>query len=253
MKVYTASRTDIRFIVLLFHAETGALLALIQADHLGRLRTGAASGVATKFLARGTASRVGLIGTGRQARTQLEAVAKVRSLTGAKVYGRDRERQHAFCQEMSARLGVPVEPAGTAEEASRFGEVVITATNSRDPVVRGNWLLPGTHVNAVGANQASRRELDHVAVSKASLIAVDSLDQVKREAGDLIQGLADLGRGWDGVVELSEIVAGKQRGRASEDEITLFKSTGIAIWDVAVASYVYQQAQKKGRGRQIEI
>lgn len=253
MKIYTVTRADLCFAVLLFDAEKGNLLALMQADHLGRIRTGAASGIATKYLARPEASRLGLIGTGRQARTQLEAVAKVRRLTAAKVFGRDETRRHDFCREMEARLGLPVEPAASAEEAARFGDIVITATTSREPVVLGEWLQPGTHVNAIGANMANRRELDDVAVGKATLIAVDSLEQSREEAGDLIQGLARLGRGWEGIVELHAIVTGQHRGRSSQEEITLFKSNGIALWDVAVAGYVYRQALKNGRGKEMRL
>lgn len=255
MKIYTVTHADSRFVVLLFDAESGNLLALMQADHLGRLRTGAASGIATKYLARREASRVGLIGTGRQARTQLEAVAKVRKLTAAKVFGRDEQRRRDFCREMGARLELAVEPAGSAEEAARFGEIVITATTSRDPVVLGTWLEPGTHINAVGANLADRRELDDAAISRAAIIAVDSLEQSRKEAGDLVQGLSRLrdGRGWAGVVELHSLVAGALLGRSSGEEITLFKSVGIALWDVAGAGYLYRQALEKGMGKELAI
>jgi ornithine cyclodeaminase/alanine dehydrogenase-like protein (mu-crystallin family) len=258
MKIYTVTRADFRFFVLLFDAETGKLLALMQADHLGRLRTGAASGIATKYLARRAASRVGLIGTGRQARTQLEAVAQVRKLTAVKVFGRDEQRRLDFCREMSAHAalaGVAVEPAGSAEEAARFGEIVITATNSREPVVLGAWLEPGTHINAIGANMADHRELDQAAISRAAIIAVDSLEQSRKEAGDLIQALSrsQQGPSWGDVVELHSILAGAVLGRRSEEEITLFKSVGIALWDVAVAGYLYCQALEKGKGRQLDL
>lgn len=253
MKVYTVTGAAIRFAVLLFDAESGSLLAWIEADYLGRIRTGAASGIAAKYLARSDASRVGLIGTGRQARTQLEAVAKVRKLAAAKVFGRDGTRCADFCREMGERLGLPVEPAGSAEEAVRFGDIVVTATTSREPVVFGKWLRPGTHVNAIGANAVNRRELDGIAVGKAALIAVDSLEQARKESGDLIQGLAESGRVWEDVVELYSIVTGKQPGRSSESEITLFKSLGIALWDVAVAGYIYRQAIRKNRGRELDL
>jgi len=255
MKIYTVAHGDLRFMVLLFDAESGRLLALMQADHLGRLRTGAASGVATKYMARRDASRVGMIGTGRQARTQLEAVAKVRKLTAAKVFGRDEQRRREFCQEMSARLRLAVEPAASAEEAVRFGEIVITASSARQPAVLGSWLEPGTHVNAIGANMADRRELDDTVLTRAAVIAVDSREQARIEAGDLIQGLsaAHAGRGWEGVVELHSIVAGASPGRRAEQDITLFKSVGIALWDVAVAGYIYRQALDKGVGRQLEL
>ncbi len=253
MKIYTVTRSDMRFGVLLFDAESGKLLALMQADHLGRIRTGAASGIATKYLARPEASRLGLIGTGRQARTQLEAVAKVRKLTATRVFSRDEKRRAEFCRETSERFSLRVEPASSAEEAVRFGEIVVAATTSREPVVLGEWLQPETHVNAIGANMADRRELDEAALTRATLIAVDSIEQSQEEAGDLIQGLAKLGQGWEGVVELHSIVAGAQRGRNSEEEITIFKSNGIALWDVAVAGYVYRQALLKSLGRQMDV
>ncbi len=253
MKIYTATRDEVRFAVVLFDGEAGNLLAWMQADHLGRLRTGAASGIATKYMARDDASRVGLIGTGRQARTQLLAVSKVRSLKGVRVFGRNASRCREFCREMSDALGVPVEPSASLEETVGYGEIVITATSAKEPVVKGEWLAPGTHLNAVGANAAERRELDAAAVGRAALIAVDSLEQTRKEAGDLIQGFAELGRGWDGVLELGAIVAGSHPGRNSHQDITLFKSTGIAIWDIAVAGYIYQQALASRQGEEFQL
>jgi len=253
MKIYTVTAWGLRFVVLLFDAESGELKAVIQADHLGRIRTGAASGVATKYLARANASRVGLIGTGRQARTQLEAVAKVLQVSSARVFGRDQERRQEFCREMQRRLGVQVEPASSAEEAVRFGEVVITATTAREPVVLGEWLQSGTHVNAIGANMANRRELDDLALARASLIVVDSLEQAQEEAGDLIQGFAQLGHGWEGVVEMSSVASSSGPRRRSQDEITIFKSSGIALWDVAVAAYAYQQALQNKKGKELDL
>ncbi len=253
MKIYTVTREDFRFLVLLYDAVSGRLLSLMQADHLGRIRTGAASGIATKYLARPDASRVGMLGTGRQARTQLQAIARVRKLTGVKAFSRDKNRLGGFCREMSEELGVPVGPASSPQEAIRFGEIVTTATTAQQPVVFGDDLQPGTHVNAVGANAANRRELDDEVIARADLIAVDSLDQSRKESGDLIQGLAHLARGWEGLIELHSVVTGKHPGRTSADQITLFKSHGIALWDVAVAGFVYQQALQQGKGRELEI
>lgn len=253
MKIYTVSREDIRFVVLLFDAESGALLSLLQADHLGRIRTGAASGIATKYLARPDASRAAVLGTGRQARTQLQAIARVRKLTAIKAFSRDVNRLQVFCREMSEDLGLPVEPAASADEATRFGEIVSTATTAQTPVLRGECLQPGVHVNAIGANMANRREMDDEAVRRSTLIAVDSVEQSQKESGDLIQGLAHIGRDWKSVFELHSVMAGKHPGRSSADQITLFKSHGIALWDVAVAGYVYQQALKVGKGREMEI
>jgi len=253
MKIYTVTREGLRFLVLLFDSETGALLALIQADHLGRIRTGAASGIATKYLSLPEASRVGLLGTGRQARTQLEAVARVRKLRGVKAFSRHQDRLVTFCHEMQELLGVQVDPAASPEEVVKFGEIVITATSAGSPVLHGQWLRPGSHINAIGANMAERRELDDSAVAMAGLIAVDSLEQSREESGDLIQGLDHLGRGWEEVIELHSVVARQHPGRTSREQITLFKSHGIALWDVAVADYVYQRAGETGRGKKLEI
>lgn len=253
MKIYTVTREDFRFLVLLFDSVSGRLLSLMQADHLGRIRTGAASGIATKYLARPEATRAAVIGTGRQARTQLQAIAGVRKLTSVRAFGRDQDRLRSFCEEMSEDLGVPVEPAASADDAVRFGEIVSTATTAQQPVVRGECLQPGTHVNAIGANMATRRELDDEAVRRASLIAVDSVEQSRRESGDLIQGLANVGRPWDDVIEMHAIVVAKRPGRSSADQVTLFKSHGIALWDVAVAGYIYQQALRQGKGRELRI
>lgn len=253
MKIYTVTPDGFRFFVLLFDAGGGELLAMMQGDHLGRIRTGAASGIATKYLARPEASRAAVIGTGRQARTQLQAIAKVRKLSAAKAFGRNQEHLQSFCREMSQDLGIPVEPASSAHEATRFGEIVSTATTAQQPVVLGEYLQPGTHVNAIGANMANRRELDDEAVRRATLIAVDSVEQSRKESGDLIQGLANIGRDWGSVIELQAVVSGKHPGRSSGDEITLFKSHGIALWDIAVAGYIYQQALKQGKGRELDI
>jgi ornithine cyclodeaminase/alanine dehydrogenase-like protein (mu-crystallin family) len=253
MKVYTVAAGQARFLVLLFNTQSGDLLALVEADHLGRLRTGAASGVATKYLARADASRVGLVGTGRQARTQLEAVTAVRSVKAARVYSRDETRRREFCEEMTARLGCPVEPAASAEAAARFGDIVITATTSHDPVVKGEWLRPGVHLNVIGANISTRREIDEATLNRARIIAVDSLHQARGEAGDLIQGFATLNRTWDDVVELHDIIQGSRSGRTSDEEITIFKSCGIAIWDLAAAAYVYRGALQKGKGNTFKI
>jgi ornithine cyclodeaminase/alanine dehydrogenase-like protein (mu-crystallin family) len=251
MKIYTVVRDVLRFVVLLFSAESGDLLALIEADHLGRRRTAAASGVATKYLGRKGACRLGMVGTGSQARTQLAAVAQVRRLRAAQVFSRDLTRRKQFCSEMTEQLQLQVEPAESAEAAVRFGDIVITATTSSQPVLKGEWLRRGAHVNAIGANMTLRREIDDVALAHATVIAVDSLEQAKEEAGDLIQGLASIPGGWDGVTELHDIIGGRRPGRTSEEEITLFKSSGIALWDVAAAGYIYEQARQKGKGKEL--
>ncbi|MGB6201066.1 MAG: ornithine cyclodeaminase family protein [Candidatus Acidiferrales bacterium] len=253
MKLYATGRGAPQFLVTLYSAETAKLVALIEANALGQMRTGAATGIATKYLALRDASTAAIIGTGFQARTQLEAIAAVRHLEIVWAYGRDAERRRNFCSEMSAKLGVPVAPANSAKGAVRDAQIVVTATGAVQPVLEGQWLSPGTHVNAVGSNWAQKREIDSEAVARAARIAVDSIEQCKIEAGDLIQAFAGDDARWDGVVEMAEIAAGKRAGRENSQQITLFKSTGLAAWDIAVAARVYERAVAEGRGRSIAL
>jgi len=253
MKIYTSVRGALRFLVPLYSGKNGELLALLEADYLGQMRTGAASGLATKYMSRSDARTVGLVGTGLQARTQLEAVAAVRRIEAIRVFGRNPERRAQFCREMSARLGVTLSPASSAEEAVRAADIVVTATTSSNPVVLGEWLAPGTHVNAIGANFPQKRELDSEAVRRAAVLAVDSIEQSKLEAGDLIHALGEDPSRWAAVTELAAIISGRVSGRTNARDITLFKSNGIAIWDVAVAARVYELAQQRQLGRRIPL
>lgn len=253
LKIYTVSRQSFRFVVLLYEAEKGELLAMIEADHLGRLRTGAASGVASKALSRPESRTVGLIGAGRQARTQLEAVSRVRELKAVRVFSRDATRRSSFCQEMSARLQLEIEPAESADAAARFGDIVITATNAREPVLLGDWLKEGAHVNAIGANMPDRREVDEALLRRARVIAVDSIEQARIESGDLIRGFAQGPQGWEAVVELGQVLTGDCPGRRTANEVTLFKSAGIALWDIAAAGAVYRRALESGRGKTMDL
>jgi ornithine cyclodeaminase/alanine dehydrogenase-like protein (mu-crystallin family) len=251
MKQYTFVRGKIRFLVPLYEIASGDLVAMIEADYMGQLRTGAASGMATKYLARRDASAAAIIGTGGQARTQLEAIAAVRKLESVRVYGRDAERRKKFADEMSSRIGVPVEPAGSSSEAAQGAHILCTATTAAHPVVSGADLASGVHINAIGANHAHKRELDAEAVARAGIVVVDSVDQSRQEAGDLILAFRGDETRWASVKTLSDVVAGKVSGRTSDTEVTLFKSNGIASWDLAVAMQVYAQAQKKGLGRNL--
>jgi alanine dehydrogenase len=251
MKQYTYVKGALRFLVPLYEIANGALLALIEADYMGQLRTGAASGVATKFLARRNARSAAIIGTGGQAKTQLEAIANVRKLESVFVYGRDTQRRREFAIEMSKRLNLEVSAADTPAAAVRNTDIVVTATKSARPVFDGHDLAAGAHINAIGANHANKQELDAVAVERANLIFVDSLEQSKQEAGDLIIPFEKQPQGWQEVHELAELVAGKTSGRMSDQQITLFKSNGIASWDLAVAMRVYNLAKAQGLGKQI--
>ena len=253
MKQYTYVRGKLCFLVPLYDMATGDLLAMIEADYMGQLRTGAASGVATKYLARKEACVAAIIGTGGQAKTQLEAVAAVRKLESARAYGRDPSKRERFCKEMSARLGIPVVPAVSAGEAARGADIVSTATTASQPVLSGADLTPGVHINAIGANHAHKRELDDEAVASADVIVVDSVEQSRQEAGDLIIAFHGDEICWTGVRKLSDVVAGKTSGRTSDAEVTLFKSNGIASWDLAVAMKVYALAKEKKLGRELPL
>jgi alanine dehydrogenase len=253
MKQYTFVRGKIRFLVPLYEVATGDLVALIEADYMGQLRTGAASGVATKYLARPDARIAAIIGTGGQARTQLEAIAEVRKLESVRVHGRDPDRREKFAKEMNRRFGFPVIAAASAGEAVRGADIVCTATTASQPIVRGADLGTGVHINAIGANHAHKRELDDEAVASADLIVVDSVEQSRQEAGDLIIAFKGDEVCWTGVKKLSDVVAAKTAGRTSAGEVTLFKSNGIASWDLAVAMRVYALARDRSLGRRLPL
>lgn len=253
LKIYTVSPSGVRFLVPLFNARSGELCALIEADYLGQVRTGAASGFATRVLARPGARTVGIIGTGLQARTQLEAVALARKLEIVRAFGRDAARREKFAKDMTARLGVPVAAVASAEEAVRDADIVITSTTASKPVLEGRWLRPGAHINAIGSNFAEKQELDAEAVGRCDVIAADSVEQSKIEAGDLIQAFGRDGSRWAGVRELADIVTGKAPGRTNQDQITLFKSNGIAIEDVVVGGRIYEIARERGMGREVPM
>lgn len=253
MKLYTVARGVARFVVPLFRSSTGEMAALIEADALGQIRTGAASGVATKYLANPNARTACIIGTGYQARTQLEAIAAGRRLERVRAYGRNPERRAKFCREMSDKIGVPVEAANSNVEAVRGAEIVITATSATQVVLESAWIEPGMHINAMGANWPQKRELDAAAVDGADAIFVDSIEQSKMEAGDLIQAFGQDQSRWENVRELSGVVAGKIAGRSSASQVTLFKSNGIATWDLAAAVRVFELAVEQGRGTPIPL
>jgi alanine dehydrogenase len=250
LKSYVVTRAKARFYVNLYDAESGELLALIEADKLGQMRTGAASGVATKYLARAGAKTVGVYGTGWQAQSQLEAVCAARDIESVKVYSRSPENRARFCQEMSARLGgVEIAPAERPEEAAD-ADVIVTITASREPVLQGAWLKAGTHINAAGGNSILRRELDDEAVRRSSFIAVDSIDQAKIEAGELVMAVEKGLLTWERVRELRYVVSGEMRGRTGDGQITLFKSLGVAIEDVATAAVLYRKAKGQNVGKE---
>ena len=245
LKTYAAGHEGASFVVLLFETETTEPVAVIEADKLGQLRTGAASGVAARYLAREGASSLGVIGCGWQARSQVACIREaLPSLQTVVAYCRNDERLAAFCKEVGA------EPGESHRDAASQ-DVVVTVTTSRDPVLRGEWLQPGALVCAVGANDPRRRELDNVVLERAAFVCCDSVENAKRESGDLIEPVEAGVLDWLEVHELQEVVAGELPGRQADDDVVVFKSNGIAAWDVAVAAVAVERARERGVGREV--
>jgi len=239
VKIYsTHPRNGAWFLVHLYDATTAQPLALVEANWLGQIRTGAASGVATDLLAKNDAATLAVIGSGFQARSQVEAVRITRTIREVRVWSRDRSRREAFAREMNA-IATP-----TAEEAVRGADIIVTATYAKDPVIESSWVSPGAHINAMGSNNATRRELPADLIERAGLIAVDSREQARLESGDL--ALAWSETDWDTprLCELQEVVAGT-RSRTSDDDVTIFKSNGLGVQDIAVASWVYEEMMRE--------
>jgi alanine dehydrogenase len=233
------------FLVCLFDFDRGELAAVIEADKLGQLRTGAASAVAAKHLARNGATSLGVLGCGWQAESQILCIRDaVPTIDQVVAYCRTEKNLAKFCRKLKA------EPGETHRDAAEH-DVVVTVTTSRDPVLRGEWLKPGALICAVGANDRRERELDNAVLERASFVCCDSIEQAKLESGDLIepigQGLLD----WLEVHELQEVVAGEVQGRQSDDDIVLFKSNGIAAWDVAIGALALERACERGVGREL--
>jgi ornithine cyclodeaminase/alanine dehydrogenase-like protein (mu-crystallin family) len=249
LKAYTVASEGVRFVVLLWDEETGDLQAVVEADHMGQMRTGAASGVATRYLARPDAATVGIFGTGIQAPAQLEAVCAVCPIERVFAHSRTPEHRERFAAEMSERLDLTVEPVAAPRDVVRHADIVITITKASQPLFDGDWLSPGVHLNAAGSNRAQSQEIDVRTVERAELVAIDHRAQGRAEAGDLLAAERQGVLSWDDVVDLGQIVAGQVAGRRGDQSITLFESLGIAIEDVAVARRVYQKALASGVGQ----
>jgi ornithine cyclodeaminase/alanine dehydrogenase-like protein (mu-crystallin family) len=244
-KVYAGFRDGARFAVLLFRADSPELVAVLDADKLGQLRTGAASGVAARHLAKSGARSLGIIGCGWQAESQLAAMrVTLPDLERVVAYCRTEESLRVFCEEHG------VEPGESHQDAA-VCDVVVTVTGSPDPVLRGEWLQPGALVCAVGANDGHRRELDNVALERAAFVCCDSLEDARLESADLIEPIESGVLDWLEVHELQEVVAGDIAGRQSDEDIVVFKSNGLAAWDVAVAAAAVERARAAGVGREV--
>ena len=252
LKAYTVARTGARFYTMLFDPETGELLSIMQSDKLGQMRTGAASGIATKHLAREEADSLGIYGAGWQAESQLEAIAAVRALNRIIVYSRSEESRKAFAEKMGERLGLEIETTHFPEEPAAQN-IVVTATSSREPVLRGEWLKPGVHVNTAGSNFLFKTEIDRDVAERASLVTIDSREELGLEAGNLLQAVETGVVLPEAVRELGQIVAGQVEGRKSPEDITLFASQGLALEDLAAARLVYDRAVERGVGREFDF
>lgn len=239
--------------VLLFEAERGRLLAVMDATSITAIRTAAASGVATRLLAREDAGDLAILGSGVQARTHLEAMKIARPLRRVRVASKDLDRVKSFAARESDKHGIAVEPAASAREAVAGADIICTVTSSREPVLLGEWISPGAHINAVGSSVPFARELDTAAVVRSRLY-VDRRESALNEAGDFLIPKKEGALSDDHIVgEIGELLTGRVRGRESADEITLFKSLGIAVEDVASARLIYEKAKKSGTGRFLDF
>jgi alanine dehydrogenase len=252
-KVYTINSGKVRFLVNIFDDADGRLAGIMEAGYLGMMRTGAASGVASKYLALPGASVMGVFGSGRQAAAQIEAVCQVRPITEVKVFSRDKDKLSQFCDATAKRLQINVCPATSAEETVRNSDVVTTITNSVTPLFDGAWLKQGAHINAAGSNMLSRRELDESTLARCELIVVDSRAIARKECGDLLP-MVETGRlGWGQIGELGEIIIGRTPARTAAPQISCFESHGMAVQDVSIGAVVLASARQKKFGLELPI
>ncbi len=247
LKSYAGGRGGINFHVLLYDTSANSLAAVIEANRMGQIRTGAASGVATKYMARGDAETVGIIGSGYQAETQLAAVAQVRDIRSAKVHSRSEENRNSYAERMTAAMGFEVSPVSSGEEAAD-ADIIATITSAQEPVLLGEWLTSGTHINAAGNNSWLKREIDTRAITACDIVAVDDVEQAKFECGELMRA-AEVGRfSWDLAVPIHDIVGGRMSGRDNDEQITLFESQGLALEDIAACERIVELAREQGVG-----
>lgn len=253
LKAYTTSKEKSQFRVYLHDGRSGDLTAILEADGLGQFRTGAASGVATKKLSRPDAANVGIFGSGKQARTQLLAICQVRPIRSITVYSRDPARRAAFAEQLTRETGVPVHPADLPQQAAVGQDIIITATTAREPVLQGEWIAPGTHLNLIGSNFIVKSEADVEVFRRATLVTVDCKDQAKLEAGDFVKPIEQGVLHWSDIHELGPVLLGHYPGRESPDDVTVFKSLGLGIQDVILAAKVVPLARAQGLGRELPI
>jgi ornithine cyclodeaminase/alanine dehydrogenase-like protein (mu-crystallin family) len=239
---------------LVFVLDTKAnLLGIVDAVHLTQVRTGAVSAVATRYMARPESASIGILGTGKEARTQLEALVRVRPITRIKAYSRDPEHRATFSAEMSKRLDVEVEPVESAEACVKDADIVVTATSTNTPILPADWIEDGMHICAVGATGMFRRELDENSIARASIVVVENLDQAKEELGDLAQAVQRGKLRWSHMHELRDVVSGLVPGRNAPEDVTLFDSIGVGTEDVAVAAHLLTKARAESAGTELDM
>ena len=239
--------------VLVFEAKHGALLALVDASSITAIRTAAVSGVATRLLARTDARSLAILGSGTQAKTHLAAMIEARPITSVRVWSRDAEHAKHFAEREARRYGLPITTAASAKDAVAGAAIICTTTSAREPILEGEWIPPGAHINAVGSSVAFTRELDTAAVKNARLF-VDRRESTLNEAGDFLIAKKEGAIGDDHIAgEIGELLLGEVEGRRTQDEITLFKSLGLSIEDLAAASHVYTKALDAGLGTLVEL
>lgn len=248
-KCYTTTPRGARFLIGLYTSQSGELLALIEADYLGQLRTGAASGVATAILARPDSRVAGVFGAGAQARTQLQAICQVRQIERVEVWSRRPDRATAFAEEMAEVCRTQVVVQRSPQEVASEKDIVICATTAHTPLFDGSVLSPGTHLNVIGSNHLTKTEIDVTTIQRSDLIVCDSLEQCRLEAGDFVEALAIGATDWQNMHELAAVLSGHAPGRTSSEQITLFKSVGLAIEDVALGGRLLELAGERQLGQ----
>mgnify|MGYP002776436805 CR=1 FL=1 len=252
-KAYTTNRSGNRFLVHVFDAASGVLQGIIEADYLGMVRTGAASGLGAKYLARPDSSVAGVFGSGWQAEGHVRAICAALPLRQVKVCGRQPEKLAAFCQRMQAVTGVEMVPTASPEATVRGSDLIGTVTTAAQPLFDAEWLEAGTHINAAGSNALIRQELSEATLKRCAGIYVDSVPAALAEAGDLLP-LLEKGRlHARQLIELGDVLTGRQAGRQTTEEVTVFESQGMAIQDLAVAVRLLAAAELSGLGSKLPL
>ena len=250
-KSYTAGKNGANFHNMIYGCNGEGLLAIIESNRLGQIRTGAASGLASRFLSKKTSSKIGVIGTGYQAETQVEAVCDVRDISIIKVFSRTKNKRELFKSKMTKILGDRISICNSLEEVSDGIDILITITNSVDPVVTSEMISRGLHINAAGNNSWMKSEIDIKAFSEFNLVVTDDVEQSKIECGELIMAVEKGIFSWDKVVQLDSVVSGNIKGRLTDQDVTLFESQGIALEDLAVSEFIYKRAIENNIGMQL--